>query len=98
MRHDTRELRCEEEGWWHGHTPAVCHFRGRDAVERRIDLDETEHLAVAMEEIGLRGVSRIERPDPEVVRIPDAADPKLHDLRTSGGLMALARDSGIHDA
>ena len=98
MRHDTRELRCEEEVWWHGPAPAVCHLRGRDVVERRIDLDETEHLAVEMEEIGLRGVSRIERPDPEVVRIPDATDPKLHDLRTSGGLMALAPDPGIHDA
>src|SRR5205807_10559883 len=85
MGDEAGELRGEQEGPGNGVAPRSNRLRGRNRVERRVDLHEVEHLAVQPEEIGLRRLSRVEGADPEFVRVADAPDAQVHGPAHRGG-------------
>src|SRR5207247_575088 len=78
MGDEAGELRGEQEGFRNGVAPRSDRARGRNRVERRVDLHEVEHLTIQSQEIGLRRVSRVEGAHPEVVRVADAPDAQVH--------------------
>src|SRR5207244_3121808 len=80
MGDEPGELRGKQERLGNGVAPPSDRVRGRNRVERRVDLDEVEHLAVKPEELGLRRVTRVEGTHPEVVRVADTPDAQVHGL------------------